>query len=145
MYWYSTAVCIGLYTRYIFYLGTCTFVHGSLFCCFIICIYILCVTTAVWVCRTMFVCMTLTTGQGCQSCSWSTAEQGKWSTRCPRSRLRIWSRETGSAVPSRVSLLISILQVESSASLRDPSRVPRRRPFIIGTHYVLWMQQCIYV
>ena len=30
--WYSTAVCIGLYTRYqyIFYLGTCTFVHGSL-------------------------------------------------------------------------------------------------------------------
>ena len=28
---------------------------------------------------------------------------------CPRSRLRIWSRETGSAVPSRVNLLISIL------------------------------------
>ena len=28
----------------------------------------------------------------------------------PRSRLRIWSRETGSAVPSRVSLLISILR-----------------------------------
>ena len=27
----------------------------------------------------------------------------------PRSRLRIWSRETGSAIPSRVSLLISIL------------------------------------
>ena len=32
MYWYSTAVCIGLYTRYqhMFYLGTSTFVHGSL-------------------------------------------------------------------------------------------------------------------
>ena len=32
MYWYSTAVCIGLYTRYqcIFYLGAYTFVHGSL-------------------------------------------------------------------------------------------------------------------
>ena len=29
---------------------------------------------------------------------------------CLRSRLRIWSRETGSAVPSRVSLLISILR-----------------------------------
>ena len=28
---------------------------------------------------------------------------------CPRSRLRIWFRETGSAAPSRVSLLISIL------------------------------------
>ena len=30
---------------------------------------------------------------------------------CPRSRLRIWSRETGSAVPSSVSLLISILRL----------------------------------
>ena len=50
---------------------------------------------------------------------------------CPRSRLRIWSRETGSAAPSRVSLLISILRAESGAySLRDSSRVPRRRPFI---------------
>ena len=28
---------------------------------------------------------------------------------CPRSRLSIWSRETGSAVPSRVGLLIFIL------------------------------------
>ena len=30
---------------------------------------------------------------------------------CPRACLRIWSRETGSAVPSRVSLLISILML----------------------------------
>ena len=32
MYWYSTAVCIGLYTRYQYNFlgGTCTFVHGSL-------------------------------------------------------------------------------------------------------------------
>ena len=30
---------------------------------------------------------------------------------CPRVCLRIWSRETGSAVPSRVSLLISILRL----------------------------------
>ena len=30
---------------------------------------------------------------------------------CPHSFLRIWSRETGSAVPSRVSLLISILRL----------------------------------
>ena len=138
MYWYSTAVCIGLYTRYqyIFYLGTCTFVHGLLL--YNMHIYIcVCVTTVVCVCRTMFVCMALTTGQGYQSCSWSAAEQGKWIIRCPRSRLRIWSSETGSVVPSRVSLLISILQAESSACLRDSSRVPRRRPFIIGTHYVL--------
>ena len=30
---------------------------------------------------------------------------------CPRACLRIWPRETGSAVPSRVSLLISILRL----------------------------------
>ena len=30
---------------------------------------------------------------------------------CTRECLRIWSRETGSAVPSRVSLLISILRL----------------------------------
>ena len=30
---------------------------------------------------------------------------------CPRSCLKVWSRETGSAVPSRVSLLISILRL----------------------------------
>ena len=130
-------VCIGLYTKYqyIFYLGTCTFVHGSL--SYNMHIIYICVTTAVCVCRTMFVCMALTTGQCCQSCSWSAAEQGKRIIRSPRSRLRIRSRETGSAVLSRVSLLISILQAEASACLPDSSRVPRRRPFIIGTHYVL--------
>ena len=40
--------------------------------------------------------------------SWS-AEQGKIIFPCPRACLRFWSREMGSAVPSRVSLLISIL------------------------------------
>ena len=39
------------------------------------------------------------------------AEQGKLIIPYPRSRLRIWSRETGSAGPSRVSLLISILRL----------------------------------
>ena len=34
-----------------------------------------------------------------QACAWS-AEQGKLIFLCPRSRLRIWSRETGSAVPT---------------------------------------------
>ena len=42
--------------------------------------------------------------------------------RGPRTCLRIWSRETGSAVSSRVSLLI----LHNTHS----SRVPRRRPFI---------------
>ena len=41
MYWYSTAVCICLCTRYILNLGTCTFVYSSL-------LYMhICVTTAV--------------------------------------------------------------------------------------------------
>ena len=55
---------------------------------------------------------------------------GKLFFPCPRSRLRIWSRETGLAVPSRVSLLILHTQAESGAYLRDSSRFPRRRPFI---------------
>ena len=49
---------------------------------------------------------------------------------CSRTRLRIWSRETGSAVPSRVSLFIVHTQAESGAYSRDSSRFPRRRPFI---------------
>ena len=44
--------------------------------------------------------------------------------------LRIWSRETGPAVPSRVSLLIVHTQAEYGAYSRGSSRVPRRRPFI---------------
>ena len=44
-----------------------------------------------------------------QPCSTWSAEQGEKTFPCPRSRLRIWSRETAPAVPSRVSLLISIL------------------------------------
>ena len=48
----------------------------------------------------------------------------------PRSRPRIWFRETGLAVPSRASLLIFHTQAESGAYLRGSSRFPRRRPFI---------------
>ena len=48
-----------------------------------------------------------------------------------RSRLRIWSRETGSAVTSPVTPAHLHTQAESGAYLlRDSSRVPRRRPFI---------------
>ena len=41
---------------------------------------------------------------------------------CPRSRLRIWSREAGSAVPCRVIHL----KAESGAYSRDSPRFPRR-------------------
>ena len=79
-------------------------VHScTVHCCCIICIYI-CVTTAVCVCRTVFV-------KVANPVRGQLAEQGKWILPCPRSRLRIWSRETGSTVPSRVGLLISILRL----------------------------------
>ena len=45
----------------------------------------------------------------------------------PRSRLRIWSRETRSAVRSRVSLLIFQPQAESGAYSRNSSRFTWRR------------------
>ena len=45
------------------------------------------------------------TGYGCQSGLWS-GKQGKYIFPCPCSHLRIWSRETVPAVPSRVNTLI---------------------------------------
>ena len=50
--------------------------------------------------------------------------------------LIIWSRETGSAVPSRVSLLISILRLNLVLYLRDSSRLPRRRSFMKPTYAI---------
>ena len=50
----------------------------------------------------------------------------------------MWSRETGSAVPSRVSLLLLHTQAESGAYSRDFSRFPRRRSFIyLGPPYAI--------
>ena len=48
----------------------------------------------------------------------------------PSSRLRILSRGIGTAVPSRVSLLIFFTQAESGDYSRDFSRFSRRRLFI---------------
>ena len=39
---------------------------------------------------------------------------------CRRSRRRIWSRETGSAVPSRASLLISMLRLNLMLTYEIP-------------------------
>ena len=52
---------------------------------------------------------------------------------CLPSYLRIWSRETGLAVPPRVSSFILHTQAESGAYSRDSSRFLRRRPFIPST------------
>ena len=99
-------------------------------------VYILYVCSMYYVC--MYVCMVITYSRRarinwvrfCQSCSWS-AEEGELIFPCPCSRLRIWYRETGSAVPSRVSLHPhNNTQTESGLCLRDSLRVLRRRPFI---------------
>ena len=68
--------------------------------------------------------------RSCQSCSWS-AKQGNIFFSFLRSRLRIWTHETGSAVASCISLLIILhTQVEPGTYSRDPSRFPHRRLFI---------------
>ena len=141
----STYICTGtillvafVYIAGIFFISER--VHScTVYCC--ICIY---VYLQRYVFRAMYICMVITYSKGKNQPDKITnpargqlAEQGKRIIPCPRLRLRIRSCETGSAVPSRVSLLISILQPESRANLRDSSRVQRRRPFVIGTHYVL--------
>ena len=69
-----------------------------------------------YVCRAMYVCIVITYSRVWINrvrlpillvVSWT----GKIVFPCPRACLRIWSRETGSAVPSRVSLFISILRL----------------------------------
>ena len=56
---------------------------------------------------------------------------------CPRACLRIWSRETGSAVPSRVSLLISILRLNLVLTYGIPpefrSGVHMKPPYATGS------------
>ena len=49
----------------------------------------------------------------------SQLKQEKCFVSCPRSRLRIWSRETGSAVTSRVSPLILHTEADSGVYSRD--------------------------
>ena len=73
----------------------------------------------------MYVCMVITyskskdqSGKVANFFSWS-AGQGKFIFSCPCSRLRIWCRETGSAVPFRFSLFILHTQFQSGAYSRD--------------------------
>ena len=91
----------------------------------------------------IYVCMVITYTSS-RSCSWS-AEHGKLIFPGPRSRLRIWSpRETGSAVPSHVSLLILYNRTESGAYSRDSCRVPRWLPFIYSNHLTPLVQSRVY-
>ena len=56
----------------------------------------------------MYVCMVTTYSKG-KDQPGKVANPARGQLNRENERLRIWSRETGSAVPSRVSLLISIL------------------------------------
>ena len=58
--------------------------------------------------------------------------RGNMNFPCPRSRLRIWSRETGLAVPSRVRLLILHAQAESGAYSRAPLFPPAFRHSVVS-------------
>ena len=75
----------------------------------------ICVTAAV----RMYICIAITYSRGedqpgkvANPARGQLADQGKLILPCLRSRLKIWSRETGSAVPPRVSLLISIPRLD---------------------------------
>ena len=76
--------------------------------------------------------------------------RGKFIFPCPRACLRIWSRETGSAVPSRVSLLISILRLNLVLTyyLRDSSRVSAAASIYetamrhrVSPKFIVWVAQ----
>ena len=73
------------------------------------------------------------TGYGYQSCAWS-AEQAKLIFPCSRSRLTILSRETGSAVPSRCSLLISILRLKLVSTYGIPPEFRASVHFYLNRH-----------
>ena len=68
------------------------------------------------------------TGQGCQSCSWS-AEQGKIIPPSPCVPENLVSQDGFSRPISRQPAHLHT-QAESGAYLRNSSRVPRRRPFM---------------
>ena len=53
---------------------------------------------------------------------------------CPRARLKIWSRETGSAIPSRASLLILHTEAESGAYSQAPLLPPAFHDGLHITH-----------
>ena len=102
-----------------------------------VCMYV-CIYVCMYVC--MYVCIVITfsnkgkdqPGKVANPARGQLAEQGKLILPCFRSRLRIWSRETDSAVPPRVSLLISILRLNLVLTYRIP---PGLRGGVHTMHY----------
>ena len=62
---------------------------------------------------------------------------------CPRWRLRIWSLETGSAVPSRASLLILYTQAEPGAYSGDSSVKEKVSPIAFSLSTLGNMTRCV--
>ena len=62
----------------------------------------------------------------------------------PRFRLRIWSRETSSAVPSRVSLLISILKLNLVLTYGIPPELRGGVHLFIKCHHTPSGQSGVY-
>ena len=67
-------------------------------------------------------------------------KQGKIIFPCPRSHLKIWSREKDSAVPSRVSLLISILTLNLVFTYGIP---PDFRDMYGHTYMYVWSSHIV--
>ena len=80
---------------------------------------------------------------GMVACSWS-ADKGKRIIPCPRSRLRIWSPETDSVVPSRISLLISILRLNLVLTYTIPSEFRSRVHLFIQNRHTPSVQTRVY-
>ena len=97
----------------------------------------------------MYVCMVITYSRvwinrvGLPTCSWS-AEQRKLIFPCPRACLRIWPRETGSAVPSRVSLFISILRLKLVLPYGIPPESRGGVHLFIYNRHTPWGQTRVY-
>ena len=117
------------------------FLIGDMYICTGSLLYVhICVTTTVC----MYTCMVITYSKGKdQSGKVANPARGQVkrtgkinSSLSPFAPENLISRDVfGSPVPRQPAHLNT--QTESSAYLRDSSRVPRQRPFIIGTHYVL--------
>ena len=88
-------------------------------------VVVVCQYNMSWSC--MYLCMVITYSKGMDqpgkvanpARGQLNSEQGKLIFPCPRSRLKIWSRKTGSAVPPRVSLLI---WMDQPGKVANPAR-----------------------
>ena len=96
--------------------------YVSMYLCIYVCIYVsmyvsmylciyLCIYVSIYLCNKTKECMDQPGNVANPALGQLNKENEYFIFPCPRARLRIWSRVKASAVPSRVSLLISILRL----------------------------------